>query len=136
MEESLFALLELMPFLSALPPPRPCEQVIVYGARRMKIRASLTKCEDARIEQLPDFPEHVVLVEFIFCAHEILKDVLGVINGLEIVDERLNVRLDIGTVGTEHKVRELLKETVTSVEVDFLLIVPACKFYAIRHHRS
>lgn len=49
LEDSLFAVLERIPFLSALPPQRPCEQVIVYGARRIKIPASLTKCEDARI---------------------------------------------------------------------------------------
>ena len=91
-KESLFAILERMPFLSVLPPQRPCEQVIVYGARRMKIRASLAKCEGARIEQLPDLPELIVLVELIFCAHELLKDVLGVINSFEVVDERLNAR--------------------------------------------
>src|SRR6266568_4017292 len=136
LKESLFALLERTPFLDILPPPRPCEQVIVYRARRMKIRASLTKREDARIEQLPNSPKRIVLVELIFCAHELLKDVLGVIDGLEVVDERLDVRRDVGSVGTEDEVRELLKETMTSAEVESLLTVTAVAFHSLRHHRG
>src|SRR5262245_31803393 len=121
-EESLFPLSKGVPFSRVAFPKRPREKIVVYSSRPVRACATPTAFNDARIELFPHGPERIVLTESVFGAHEFLEYFLRIVQGFEIVDERSHVDVNLAAVGTEHEIRELLKEAATRIEVDFLAV--------------